>query len=141
MNFPIISLLKSDSFIYAAPTEKNLKRASIDLIDIFRDALIIDSDGIEYLISKAYKIGWATLLWGYNPLIKGRTAKIDFEIKKSNQISLEDLKTILSERINRKYSKHLYFDLDKQDMLERIKNRKSFKELVELFLYAPEVPQ
>ena len=135
MNFPVVTLLKSDKLIYAAPDEKELKKASIDLIDIFKDAIFIDSIGIRYLVAKAYKIGWATILWGYNPLIKGRTAKIDFEIKTQSQVSLEDFKIVLIERMEQKYSEHLYFDLKKEDMLIKISSSNNFKELIELFLY------
>lgn len=137
MNLPIILIFKDDPKIYATTDEDILKKSSLDLIDKFKEASIIDSTGMLYKIKRAYKVKWATLFWGYHPLFKGRMAKIEFEMESEYSINLRDFKDIVLGKINKKYFKHLYFDIEKKGFLELIAKQNNHKELIELFLYDP----
>src|SRR5262245_56434565 len=137
MTFPIILIFKDDPKVYATKDEGMLKKGALDLIDKFKEASIIDSSGVLYKIKRAYKVKWTTLFWGYHPLLKGRKAKIEFEMESERTISTNDFRDIILEKINRKYFKHLYFDIEKKEFLNLIAKQNNHQELIELFLYDP----
>jgi hypothetical protein len=133
MKFPVIGLLKGDSLIYIIDNETDLKKASVDLINIYTDSLIVDSSGKRFIVDKAFKTGWATIFWGYNPLINGRTATIDFEFSSVNDISLDEFKSILIERLKEKFVSHFYFDLSQAEIIELVDKADSFERVIEIF--------
>lgn len=139
MKLPVIHLLKKDQNIYAFNNEKQLKTCGIKSLKIFEGSEIIDSEGTRTFVTKAYQTGWGTWFWGFNPLLKERTISIDFEIKGRRQTSIEDLKTLLIERIHssKQYAKHMYFDLEKDELIALVTAAKSFQQLIELFIYDP----
>jgi hypothetical protein len=133
MKFPVIGLLKGDSLIYIIDNETNLKKASVDLVDTYKDSLIVDSSGKRFIVDRAFKTGWATIFWGYNPLINGRTATIDFEFSSIKDISLDEFKSILIERLKAKFVSHFYFDLSQVEMIGLVDKANSFERLMEIF--------
>lgn len=137
MTFPIILIFKDDPEVYATSDESMLKKASLDLIDKYKEASIIDSSGVLYKIKRAYKVNWATMLWGYHPFFKGRIAKIEFELESECSISPNDFRDIILEKINEKYFTHLYFDIEKKEFLNLIAKQNNHQEIIELFLYDP----
>lgn len=134
LQFPIVQVLK-DKLIYGVAKEQQFKRASLSLIDVFNDSIIIDSNGIFYEIKNAIRIGWATPFWGFHPFIKGRLIKIDFNIRSTNQLTLDGLKNILIDTVDQRYSTKFYFFSSKEKLIKRISNASSFKEIIELFIY------
>lgn len=135
MNLPVVTYSNTDKNIYAFDSEKYLKRASIDLIHVLNDSYIVDSSGIFYHVDKAYKTKWL-YLWGYNPLKKGRTAKIDFEIESTKKISLEDFKNIITEKLDSGVGRDFWYTKkDIPRLKERVMKAETYKEVIEIFLY------
>lgn len=68
-------------------------------------AQIIDSAGTLYQITKAQRIGWGTLLWGYHPMYNKRLIRIELVIGGSSVISLEQAKALLVQHASKGKSK------------------------------------
>lgn len=132
--FPLIHLL-NDNLIYGVPTEKEFRRASLRLINTFKDSIVIDANGVLFQITNAYQTGWGTLFWGYHPFIKGRLIQIDFKVKSNENVTLDEVKSILLERVKKKYSKSVYFFASKNELIEKIDNAVNLKDLIHLFIY------
>lgn len=139
VKFPVIFLAKNDRRIYAYGTKKEMQKASEDLLSYYQDSIVVDSNGSYYEIEKAKKIGWGTILWGYSPLIKGRTVKIDLIEKSNRAISIEEFKNFLNERLNNKVpSGFWYNDSNKEKLSAKLKSLYSFKEIIDIFIYGIE---
>ena len=78
--FPILCIKSDDPMIYAFRENKKITTADEGLVSngVFDNTNIFSSQGKKYEIVKVLKKGWATLLWGYNPLKKGRQIKNRF---------------------------------------------------------------
>ncbi|MFZ6011064.1 MAG: hypothetical protein ACOYXT_12025 [Bacteroidota bacterium] len=68
-------------------------------------------------------------------------AKIEFDIGGVMQLQLNDFKAELLGRLNQKFSRHLYFDLNNEQLSEMINQSQSFEELINLFLRGPRPDQ
>lgn len=132
--FPLIHVL-SDNLIYGVRTEKEFRKASLRLIKTFDDSIVIDSNGVLFQITKAYQTGWGTLFWGYHPFIKGRLIQIDFEVKSTKNVALNEIKNVLLERVKKKYSKAIYFFASKNELQAKISNANNLRDLIGLFIY------
>lgn len=132
--YPAVHLLK-DGLVYGIVNDQKMKTASLSLLDVFTDSLVVDSLGNLIKIKNAYKTGWGTIIWGFHPLIKGRLVKIDFSVYDSSKISLQEFKEIISERLKRKYPREFYFFLSQEKLLEKVAQALSYREVIELFLY------
>ena len=132
--YPAVHLLK-DGLVYGIVNDQKMKTASLSLLDVFTDSLVVDSLGNLIRIKNAYKTGWGTIIWGFHPLIKGRLVKIDFSVYDSSKISLQEFKEIISERLKRKYPREFYFFLSQEKLLEKVAQALSYREVIELFLY------
>ena len=132
--YPAVHLLK-DGLVYGIVNDQKMKTASLSLLDVFTDSLVVDSLGNLIRIKNAYKTGWGTIIWGFHPLIKGRLVKIDFSVYDSSKISLQEFKEIISERLKRKYPREFYFFLSQEKLLKKVAQALSYREVIELFLY------
>jgi len=92
--YPAVHLLK-DGLVYGIVNDQKMKTASLSLLNVFTDSLVVDSLGNQIKIKNAYKTGWGTIIWGFHPLIKGRLVKVDFSINDSSKISLADFKEVI----------------------------------------------
>lgn len=139
MKFPIISFAKNDPRIYAHSNEKDLKTISKDSLNVFNEAEIIDSDGNVCIIEKAEIIGWGTLLWGYNPLLKGRIVKVELKEKSRFTITLDKFKEDILTKLSAKGSKNVWYHPNSIDELKNgVESANSFIEIINLFLYGIE---
>ncbi|MCC6835050.1 MAG: hypothetical protein IT213_08680 [Cytophagales bacterium] len=132
--YPAVHLLK-DGLVYGIVNDQKMKTASLSLLNVFTDSLVVDSLGNQIKIKNAYKTGWGTIIWGFHPLIKGRLVKVDFSINDSSKISLADFKEVIIERLQKKYPKQFYFFSSKEKLLEKVAQALSYREVIELFLY------
>lgn len=133
MDFPIVHLLKNDKNIYADSESK--QQSSPKLLHIFNDSIIIDSIGQKFTIKKAKIKSWA-FFFGYHPFYKGRRANIDFDYKSVNQISLNEFKDIITEKLNTGVGKSFWYTKkDIPRLKERVMKAESYKGVIEIFLY------
>lgn len=135
MELPVVYFLKNDKNIYAYDSERRLKSASISLLHLSKDSVLIDSLGSFYNIKQAYKTGWR-YLWGYHPFEKSKKAKIDFEIGSTKKISLYEFKNIITEKLDRGVGRSFWYTKKNIPRLkERVIKAETYKEIIEIFLY------
>lgn len=135
MKLPVVSFLKNDKNIYADDSKQHLKSASTSLMHVSNDSTIIDSQGVLYKIKRTYQTGWR-YLWGYHPLQKGRTAKIDFEIESTKKVSLDEFKNIIIEKLDGGVGRDFWYTKrDIPRLKERVTKAETHKEIIEIFLY------
>ena len=138
MNFPIIILSKGDNRIYAY-TENEFGYASLGLLDVYTDAMILDSKGIMYDVANAYQTGWGNMFFGYSLLMKGRSIKFKLNIRSQDQISLETFQDLLIERLNRNHTSGFWYSKrDIPRMKDAIIESKAYKDIIGIFLYGIE---
>lgn len=134
--FPIIHLLKNDNRIYALRTDKQFYRAGYDLLGIFKDSIVIDSQGNYYLITEAVKRKWGTWLWGFNPMVKGRIVIVDFLINDSKRISLEELKELILSQLEHKPIPSFWYNQSNISSLKsRVEQAATYEEMINIFVY------
>ena len=135
MKLPVVYFLKNDKNIYADDSKLHLKSASTSLMHVSNDSTIIDSQGVLYKIKRTYQTGWR-YLWGYHPLQKGRTAKIDFEIESTKKVPLDDFKNIIIKKLNSGVEKNFWYNKrDISRLKERVIKAETYKEVIDIFLY------
>ncbi len=130
MHYPILALKDKTSEIYGFERENTLKRSSIDLVKnkrVFDDTCFIDSLGNKYQINKVVIERWATPLWGYSLLWKGRQIFIDFELGFIEKIDFENLKQSLLTKIQ---SKNVYL---KDEKIKLVRAATDFSSLFRIF--------
>lgn len=130
--FPIIRIFNKEEIIYGCTNQHDYSRCDITYLSNFKNAIVIDSKGIYYLIENAKKIGWGYLLWGYHPLMKGRAIKIEFQYAEIKQLQYEEFKSIIVE--NLKGNDNWYAN-SKKSILKALDDGKPFKEIIEMFSY------
>ncbi|WP_396175743.1 hypothetical protein [Flavobacterium sp.] len=122
-NYPILHLFENDKNIYAQKQGPQI--ASVSKLCFFDNSIILDVNGYCYLVKKANKVGWLNF-FGFHPLIKGRTAKIDYEFYKIEKISVEEFKGVDE---NFWYSKKQIPNLIKQ-----VQDCKDFIKIIKIFI-------
>lgn len=132
MKYPLIHIFNNDKNIYAQT--KGPALASIDLLHTFDNSVILDSNGVMHTVKRAYKTGWR-YFFGYHPLMKGRTAKIGYEVSESKQLSLSEFKQAVMERLNSGVGNAFWYkEKDIPLLISQIKEKESFKAVVEYFI-------
>ena len=132
MKYPILVLLKSDKNIYAAE-KSDVEYCIINLINIYEDSIFIDSNYNLYEIKRAIKKSWA-YLFGYHPFLKGRTAKIEFEINDVKKLSLKDIQEILLEKLDKGVEKGFWYkNKDIPKLKTRVMSAKTINEIIKIF--------
>ncbi len=132
--YPAVKLFAGDSRIYAYADARGFHRASADLIGIYRNAVFIDAEGTQYRIREAFRVGWGTWLMGYHPLMKGRTARIDFSVVDRRRMDLGEFKQEIHERLKPSASHPGWYPDPVEKMLPRVEKATSFAEVIALFL-------
>lgn len=132
MKYPIIHLFENDKNIYAQ--KKGPEVGSITLFDTFINSIILDSHGFKYKIKSVRRIGWVNF-WGYHPLMKGRTAKIEYEFKEREQISLEVFKEIVIERLSKGVGQGFWYSKkDIPHLIEKVVISIDYQSVIECFM-------
>lgn len=132
MKYPIIHLFENDKNIYAQT--KGPEYASVSLFHTFINSIILDSQGYKCKVKGVRRIGWANF-WGYHPLMKGRTAKIEYEFSEREQISLEVFKHIVVERLSAGVNRGFWYsEKDIPLLIEKVDKSPDYKSVVECFV-------
>jgi hypothetical protein len=134
--YPIIQIIIGDKTIYALNTKQGLERYSdLGSLQVFNESVILDSTGKRYIVKKAIKKGWA-YFFGYHPLHKGRTVKIDFIFDDIKQLSLMEFKETVIHQLDIGIGRSSWYrKKDIPDLILRINNSKSFEDVIAIFLY------
>ncbi|MCU0560449.1 MAG: hypothetical protein MUD16_09685 [Desulfobacterales bacterium] len=133
--YPAVKLFKNDPRIYAYADARSFHLASTDLIGLYAGARFIDAAGTEVRVREAYRTGWGTRLWGYHPLIKGRTATIDFAVEGTRAIGLPEFKRLVLERLSPATARPGWYPAAAERIRPRVEQAESFGEIMALFLY------
>lgn len=134
--FPIIQLIEGDKVVYGCTNASDYYQCDINYIPKYENSIVIDSEGTLLKIISAKKTKWGTWLWGYNPLLKGRVAIVDFDYEQPQKLDWKEFKIILTERLSKKVNPIWY-----PNSIKKIKQRLessetgSFREIIELFSY------
>ncbi|RZJ76300.1 MAG: hypothetical protein EOO45_02800, partial [Flavobacterium sp.] len=130
MKYPIIQIFQNDKNIYAK--EDGLAIASVNLMPIFVNSVILDSTGNVYRVKKAFRIGWA-YFFGYSLLMKGRTAKIDFEFTEIEKYSLETLKELLVSKLQNGVERRFWYtEKNIPSLIARINQSEDYSSLTKI---------
>ncbi|NQZ78474.1 MAG: hypothetical protein HRT61_20540 [Ekhidna sp.] len=129
MKYPVIALKKNDKMVYVFSKEKDLKSTSTELLekDIFKNTVLVDSDGLSYQIDKTYKVKYLGL-GGISLMKKGRQILMDFEFKGNpTTLKLDEFKRDILERINsnKNFWQSSWGDLS--DLEKRVQESASFE--------------
>lgn len=131
MKFPLIGLVENDDMIYVIEDPKVLTSTSEEIFNqgVLPNEKYIDSEGYIYKVKSIQKIGNAAL-WGWNPLLKGKQIKIKTEyFPATERMELDQFKTTIITRVNKK-KKFWESAWDISELIEKIDNAKSFKEII-----------
>ncbi len=132
INYPILHFFKTDKNIYSKA--KGPELASISLCGTFKDSYILDSQGKFFQVRGVRRVGWAYLL-GYHPLMKGRTARVEYEFEDVNQLALPKFKEFVIERLKSGVSKGFWDSKKDIPMLIRkVEGASSYRSVVECFI-------
>ncbi|TSD67270.1 hypothetical protein FFF34_007705 [Inquilinus sp. KBS0705] len=132
MQYPIIQLFENDKNIYAQ--SKGPEQASVSLFHIFVNSIILDSQGYKRKVKEIRKVGWANF-WGYHPLIKGRTAKIEYEFSEQEHLSLDNFKSLVTERLLAGVNKGFWYaKKDIPFLVNKVSESYDYKSVVECFI-------
>ena len=132
LNYPILHLFENDKNIYAQ--KKPPQIASISQIFIFNNSIILDSKGHMFIVNKAFKIGWL-YFFGFHPFIKGRTAKIDYEYKNMESLSLNKFKEIVINKLKQGVGQNFWYSKKQiPNLIERVKNSQDYKDIIDVFI-------
>lgn len=132
IHYPALFLYEADHTIAAhfKPITYLLK----DSLYLYDNCIIIDSSSRMIRISEAVSKGWA-FFWGYHLLLKGRSVKIEFIQKSSENITLNQIKSLIKEKLDERWAPIFVDAPKKAKLLKRIVNSSSVKEVINCFLY------
>ncbi|WP_285008666.1 hypothetical protein [Pedobacter faecalis] len=132
INYPILHLFKADKNIYTKA--KGPELASTSLFGIFKDSYILDAQGKFFQVRGVRRVGWA-YFFGYHPLMKGRTARVEYEFEDVNQLALPKFKEYVIERLKSGVSKGFWYSKKDIPMLIRkVEDASSYSVVVECFM-------
>jgi hypothetical protein len=130
--YPIVHLFEKDKNIYAQKSKPQI--ASISKIDSFNNSIVLDSAGSLFVIKKAFKISWL-YFFGFHPLIKGRTAKIDYEYSNIEKISLDKCKIIMIQKLSEGVNNGFWYTKKQiPSLIQKIESSKDYKEIIDIFI-------
>lgn len=132
--FPIIGILKGDNIIYSCTNIIDYLKCDITYLDKFKDSIVIDSTGTYFKIEKTERTGWGTWMWGYHPLMKGRSIKIRFTYSEIRKLDWVEFKEIIADKLTRDVDSTWYAN-DPKIILKQLEKPDSFKRVIELFAY------
>jgi len=132
MKYPVIAFLDGDKNVYSFE-KKDAEICLIDLIRIFDKAIFFDSDLKKHFVENAVKVSWA-YIFGYHPLLKGRSAKIKFRINQSEKVSVSDVKNELISKLDNGVEKGFWYSKkDIPGLKEKVNEATDFNSLARLF--------
>ena len=134
MKYPVIAIKKNDKMVYVFSKEKDLKSTNTELLDkdVFKNVVLIDSDGLAYQVDKAYKVKYLGL-GGISLLKKGRQILVDFKFKGDpTAVKLEEFKHDVLERINNNKSFWQSSWGDLSELEREIRESDSFEEIANI---------
>jgi hypothetical protein len=131
-NYPILHLFENDKNIYAQKQGPQI--ASVSKLCFFDNSIILDVNGYCYLVKKANKVGWLNF-FGFHPLIKGRTAKIDYEFYKIEKISVEEFKGIIIEKLTKGVDENFWYSKKQiPNLIKQVQDCKDFIKIIKIFI-------
>jgi hypothetical protein len=135
MRYPVLRFRKNEKTFYAYAHEKEFNKADLKLTlnGVFNNTNVIDSDGKLYLIKGAKKKDWATPLWGYSLLIKGRQIVVKFLIEQVGELSLSDFKKIILDNIKLNLNYYRVYAGGPEYFIKTINEANTFPEIINLF--------
>lgn len=127
--------------LFFTPTNKKISasnhaitRIRADSISLFKGAIIIDQNGYKRTVLEVQRKGWAYIL-GYHPFLKGRSIQVEFTLSEGKPITLSELKEFLSGKIQEKWKSELPQPINYKQLINKIENAESYKEIVNIYLY------
>lgn len=132
MQFPVAVLKKNDPIIYVYEDYETMRKTSEELLkqNIWQNCELVDSRGKKYYVSDVKKVGLRGL-WGWHPLLKGKSIWVDFIFSEEGEISIENLKEVVLSKIDKKKS---FWESawDINDLKAKIKNSVTIKEIIKI---------
>jgi hypothetical protein len=134
MEYPILIIKKSDPMIYIYKDYDSMRKTSEELFEenIWKDAEIYDANSQKYYVIDEKKVGLRGL-WGWNPLLKGKSIWVDFTFSDGITFDLEKLKEELILKIKKK-KQYWEASWDIEELIEKVKTESNFKKIILFFL-------
>lgn len=133
-SFPAIQIFINDNIIYGCENYKDYYRSSLSLMNKLKGSVLIDCEGTKFVVKDVKKVGWGTILWGYNPLMKGRLVKVDFEYAEVSKLSWHEFKNIILDKLGHK-TNPIWYPNSKKMIIDNLTDKSEFKSIIDLFLY------
>lgn len=131
LKYPVICLSEKDYMIYLYSNYSDMRRTSEDLLGIWNDVKIIDSQGLEFKINEVIKTGLRGI-FGWHPLLKGKSIYVDFVFSDGKNVDLVKLKNELINRVEK--TKQFWKEAwSIKELKNAINEAKTFKEIITLF--------
>lgn len=130
MIYPILGFVDNDNMIYVFQNGQHFESTSFEIFnqDKNQSQKYIDSEGCVYKIKNVENLGFKGF-FGFSLLLKGRQIKIRTEFYSvTEKVSLEDLKSELLEKIDKKKS-YWKTSWDISELKQQINIAGNFKEL------------
>lgn len=132
MQFPVAVLKKNDPIIYVYEDYETMRKTSEKLLkqNIWQNCELVDSQGKKYNVSDVKKVGLRGL-WGWHPLLKGKSIWVDFTFSDEEEISIEIFKEVVLSKIDKKKS---FWESvwDINDLKAKINNSVTIKEIIKI---------
>jgi hypothetical protein len=131
LKYPIICLSKKNHMIYLYSNYSDMRKTSEDLLGIWSDVKIIDSQGLEFKINEVKKTGLRGI-FGWNPLLKGKSIYVDFVFSDGKNVDFVTLKNEIINRVEK--TKQFWKEAwSIKELKNAINEAKTFEELISLF--------
>jgi hypothetical protein len=131
LNYPIICLGEKDSMIYLYSNYLDMRKTSEELLGIWNNFKLIDSQGLEYKVLEVKKTGLRGI-FGWHPLLKGKSIYVDYVFSEGIKVDFNKLKYELINRVEK--SKQFWKEAwSIKELRKAINEAKTFEELIVLF--------
>jgi hypothetical protein len=125
MKFPVLAFKENDTGLFVYMNQKELEITSEYLLEqkkVFNEVNFIDSSGKIFRITTVKRIGWATCLFGYSLIRKGRLIKIKFDLQQIGQMEISHFKTLIVEKLK--------YNPNKKETEQQVLNSTAFTDII-----------
>lgn len=137
MQYPVICL--SQGWIQSEISEQSLTRCGIKAFKNgwYKKMIIIDSDGVEYVVKDVYQVGYDGPFWGFR-FLKQRQIKVDLEIEMSKKLDIDTFQNMIYDYIKKKAS---FWSSGGSitEIKRQIKESKTFRDIIDLPIFRDDI--
>jgi hypothetical protein len=131
LKFPVICLSKKNHMIYLYSDYSDMRRTSENLLSVWNDVKIIDSQGLEFKVDEVRKAGLRGI-FGWHPLLKGKSIYADFIFSDGKNVDFSELRNELINRVEK--TKEFWKEAwSIKELKNAINEAKTFEELIIIF--------